>query len=224
MNPSAACGIRVFNDLFALVGELFVQTHPSDRHASFLQSVFAEHVIVVAEATRQLLPALSRCIEVTRLSLRDGHTIFACGNGGSASDAQHFVAELVGRYQETRAALPAMALTADSSTFTAVSNDFGYDAVFSRVIEAFAKRGDVLIAISTSGNSRNVLAAAAAARQRGCTVIGLTGQSGGQLAQHADIVLPVPADSVARIQEVHGLCLHALAQALDSDPRPRSVS
>jgi phosphoheptose isomerase len=213
---ATAHGIPVFDDLRALVAELAINGHPSDSHTESLQAVFAEHVLVVAEAATQLLPTLAHCIEIAHRCLSAGHKILACGNGGSAADAQHFVAELVGRYSKSRPALPAMVLSGDSATFTAVCNDFGFDQVFARQIDALARPGDVLIALSTSGNSLNVINAAGAAHGRGCTVVAFTGRSGGELVQHADVALRVPSDTVARIQEVHGLCLHALAEALDT--------
>jgi phosphoheptose isomerase len=213
---AVAHGIAVYDDLGAFVAELAIKCDRPQDDMQSLQAVFAEHARVVADAAAQILPVLSHCIGVARQCLRAGHKILACGNGGSAADAQHFVAELVGRYNHSRAPLSAIVLGSDSATLTAVSNDFGFDQVFARQVDALARRGDVLIALSTSGNSRNVINAAIAARERGCTVISLTGHNGGGLAQHADLALRVPSDTVARIQEVHELCLHALAQAIDS--------
>jgi len=215
-SDAVAHGIPVFDDLSALVAELVIKRDRPETVIELLQTIFAEHLLVVAEAARQLLPGLAQCIGVARRSLGAGHKILACGNGGSAADAQHFVAELVGRYHRSRPALSAIVLGSDSATLTAVSNDFGFEQGFARQIEALARPDDVLIAISTSGNSRNVVNAAIAARELGCTVIALTGRGGGDLVRHADIALRVPADTVARIQEVHELCLHALAEALDS--------
>jgi phosphoheptose isomerase len=213
---AAAHGIAVYDDLSAFVAELASKRVIPRDGVQSLQAVFAEHARVVADAAAQLLPTLSKCIDVARQCLRAGHKILACGNGGSAADAQHFVAELVGRYSRHRAPLPAIVLGSDSATLTAVSNDFGFDQVFARQVDAIAQRGDVLIALSTSGNSQNVINAAITARERGCTVIVLTGRNGGRLLQHAELALRVPSDTVARIQEIHELCLHALAQAIDS--------
>jgi len=177
--------------------------------------IFADHSAVVARAARELPPVLERIARVMHECLLAGGKILACGNGGSASDAQHLVAELVGRYREERRALPAIALTADAATLTALGNDYGFERVFARQVEALARAGDVLLAISTSGNSANVLQAVHAARRLGCTVVALTGAGGGALAGQTDLVLRSPSDTVARIQEVHSLCLHVICEALD---------
>jgi D-sedoheptulose 7-phosphate isomerase len=208
-------GISIFDDLQAFTGELSLSPHESNI-PGLLRSIFSEHIDVVTEAAQAILPALAECIHITRGCLARGNKILVCGNGGSAADAQHFVAELVGRYNHSRPALSAVVLGTDAATVTALSNDFGFEQVFARQVEALARSGDMLIALSTSGNSPNVINAAVAARELDCVIIALTGRSGGELAKHADITLRVPADSVARIQEVHGLCLHSLAQALDS--------
>jgi phosphoheptose isomerase len=180
-----------------------------------VQDVFAEHCAVAARAAEQLPPVIERIVATAHECLRGGHRILACGNGGSAADAQHMVAELIGRFRDERAALPACALTADAATLTALANDYGYERVFARQVEALACAGDVLFAISTSGNSPNVVLAAQAARARGCTVIALTGEGGGRLAAQADVVLRAPSSVVARIQEVHSLCIHAIVESLD---------
>jgi D-sedoheptulose 7-phosphate isomerase len=177
--------------------------------------IFADHSAVVARAARELPPVLEHIARVMHGCLLAGGKILACGNGGSASDAQHLVAELVGRYREERRALPAIALTADTATLTALGNDYGFERVFARQVEALARSGDVLIAISTSGNSANVLQAVHAARRLGCTVVAFTGAGGGALAGQTDLVLRAPSDTVARIQEVHSLCLHVICEALD---------
>jgi phosphoheptose isomerase len=213
---AAARGIPIFDDLAELAAELSRQREISARTIGTLRRSFEEHVIVVHDAMDKVLPLLAQGIEVACRSLRDGGKLLVCGNGGSAADAQHFVAELVGRFQASRRPLPAIALAGDPSTFTAISNDFGFDHLFARQVEAFAREGDVLVALSTSGNSRNVLNAADSSRAAHAFVIALTGRSGGELARHADITIKVPSDSVARIQEVHGICLHALAQEIDT--------
>jgi D-sedoheptulose 7-phosphate isomerase len=180
-----------------------------------INEIFAEHAAVAARAAEQLPPVIERIVVAVHECLGDGHKILACGNGGSAADAQHLVAELVGRFRAERRALPGIALTADSATLTALGNDYGYERVFARQVEALARDGDLLFAISTSGNSANVVQAAQTARGLGCQVVALTGVQGGQLASHADFVLRAPSAVVARIQEMHTLCIHAIADTLD---------
>jgi len=179
------------------------------------REVFAEHCAVAARAAQELPPVIERIVAAAYACLRSGHKILACGNGGSATDAQHMVAELVGRFCDERRALSAIALTADSATLTALSNDYGYERVFARQVEGLAEAGDVLFAISTSGNSANVVLAAQAAHARGCTVVALTGEGGGRLAGYADLLLRAPSNVVARIQEVHTLAIHAIVESLD---------
>jgi len=179
------------------------------------REVFAEHCAVVTRAAQELPPLIERIVAAVHECLRAGHKILACGNGGSAADAQHMVAELVGRFCDERRPLPAIALAADAATLTALSNDYGYERVFARQVEALGAPGDVLFAISTSGNSANVVLAAQVARERGCTVVALTGEAGGRLAGHADLLLRAPSRVVARIQEVHTLSIHAIVDSLD---------
>jgi len=180
-----------------------------------LREFVEEHSRVLAETLATQSEAFEEVAAMTKTCLRDGGKILIFGNGGSAADAQHFAAELVGRFEHDRQGLPAMALTVNTSTLTAVANDYGFDRVFARQVEAFAQPGDVAIAISTSGESGNVLAAARAARDLGCKVVGMTGAQGGTLAEHADAVIAVPSQTVARVQEMHELCLHALAAELE---------
>jgi D-sedoheptulose 7-phosphate isomerase len=179
-------------------------------------AAFAEHAAVLDAAARTLPPVLERAAAAVVECLERRGTVFACGNGGSASDAQHLVGELVGRFRAERRALAAVALGTDPATLTAVGNDYGFERVFARQLEALARPGDVLVAISTSGNSPNVLAAVAAAKARGVSVITLTGAGGGKLGALADVWLEAPSKVVARIQEVHGLCIHALCEAVDA--------
>jgi D-sedoheptulose 7-phosphate isomerase len=149
-------------------------------------------------------------------ALKAGRTVFAFGNGGSAADAQHFAAELVGRYERERPALPVVALTTDTSTLTAVGNDYGFDRVFARQVEALGRAGDVAIGISTSGNSPNVLRGLEAARARGLVTIALTGAGGqaGSVAQHH---VPVGETRTARVQEVHATVLHAICELVEKE-------
>ncbi len=150
--------------------------------------------------------------------LRQDGKILACGNGGSAADSQHFAAELLNRFEMERPGLAAMALTTDTSTLTSIANDYDYDQVFSKQVRALGQKNDLLLAITTSGNSKNVLAAVLAAHENGMNVVALTGRNGGKMAeilQSSDIHICVPAQSTARIQEVHLLTLHCLCDAID---------
>ncbi len=148
-------------------------------------------------------------------SFESGHRLFLCGNGGSAADSQHIAAEFMVRYVDLRRPLPAIALTTDTSILTAHTNDFEFRSVFSRQIESLGIAGDCLVSISTSGNSENIIAAVDAAKQAGIKTIGLTGQNGGQLADRVDILVPVPSNTTARIQEAHILIGHWWCQLAD---------
>lgn len=179
------------------------------------------------DAVRATLPEqIDRAAAVLRGALAPGGAkVLVCGNGGSAASAQHFVAELVGRYRADREPIGAVALAADAVTLTAVANDMLFSQVFARQVAALARPGDVLVALSTSGRSANVLGAASVARALGCLVVVLTGRAADNpLAAHADAVISVPSDSVARVQEVHALALHALADALEEDAVRRGAA
>lgn len=182
-----------------------------------IQHIFEEHAAVMQKAAETLQPDLTRIIELLQRCLANRHKVLACGNGGSAASAQHLVAELVCRFRVDRHALAGVALTADTMTLTAIGNDYGYERIFVRQVEALAAPGDVLVAISTSGHSPNVIAAAKTMREIGGSVIALTGEGGGELADHADLVLRAPSRVVARIQEVHDVCIHAIAEALEEN-------
>ena len=175
-----------------------------------IRDIFEQHQRVVAASTEQLPPVLERAAGLISACLAAGHKVLVCGNGGSAADAQHFAAELLGRFTIDRPALAAIALTTDSSSLTAIANDLGFARVFSRQVEALGMPGDVLIAISTSGESENVVQAARSAQARGCTVIAMTGQTASELGRCCELLIAVPSVDVARVQEVHALCLHAL--------------
>ena len=196
------------------------------KHIMSIANVFAEHSKVTTRAAEELPPVLERVVAAVEECLRGGHKIFACGNGGSAADAQHLVAELIGRFVHERQALPAIALTADTAILTAVGNDYGYDRVFARQLEGLAYKGDLLFAISTSGNSPNVVSAALAARERGCKIIAMTGERDARLHDHADpeLIIRAPSTVTARIQEVHTLCIHAIADSLDARLKERPLS
>jgi D-sedoheptulose 7-phosphate isomerase len=179
---------------------------------------FAESVKLKSEAVKVLAAPLGQAAERMVQCLMGEGKILACGNGGSAADAQHFAAELLNRFEMERPGLAAIALTTDSSTLTSIANDYDYDQVFSKQVRALGQPNDLLLAISTSGNSRNVVEAVQAAHDRQMGVIALTGKNGGvmgELLAPGDIHLCVPHSNTARIQEVHILCLHCLCDAID---------
>jgi D-sedoheptulose 7-phosphate isomerase len=166
------------------------------------------------------LEQLRRLVFTTHRILAAGGKILACGNGGSAADAQHFAAELVGRYHEERPALAAVALTSDGAILTCLANDYEYDRVFARQVEALGRPGDLLLAISTSGRSPSVLRALETARTRGLATAALLGRDGGSALPLADVAVVVDDEETARIQEGHAVLIHLLCEALDRLPRP----
>jgi len=166
-----------------------------------------------------LLPEIATAGSWIFESLRDGGKLLLVGNGGSAADCQHVAAELVGRFEREGRALPAIALTVDTSVLTALANDYGVDRMFARQVEALGARGDVALALSTSGNSRNVVAAVEVASTMGIRTIALTGRDGGELAARADLALRVPSDRAARIQESHITICHALCELVEAELR-----
>lgn len=188
-----------------------------------LEQRIQQHFIDSADLKYQSAQTLAKPIEAAVQALlacvTSGGKVLACGNGGSAADAQHFAAEFVGRFERERPELAAIALTTDSSILTALANDYDFKVIFSRQVRALGQPGDVLLAISTSGNSPNVLAAIEAAHTRDMVVIGLSGHGGGHMAQllrDTDVHICVPSERTARIQEVHILALHCLCDAVDS--------
>ncbi len=183
----------------------------------FIEAEFHAHEETFNKTRNQLLKLIEETASLCISSLRASGKILLCGNGGSAADAQHIAAELVGRYRKDRPGMAAIALTTDSSILTSVSNDYGYDHVFSRQVEGLAKQGDVLIAISTSGNSPNVLNAIKTARDKGCKVVGFTGNDGGKMQSACDLNLVVPARDTARIQEMHILIGHTLCGLIEEN-------
>lgn len=192
---------------------------PSAGLADRIAAHFADSAKLKQAAAQPLAGPIARAVELMCASLRAGGKILACGNGGSAADAQHFAAELLNRFEMERPGLAAFALTTDSSTLTAIANDYDFAQVFSKQVRALGHPGDVLLAISTSGNSRNVADAIAAARERQMRVVALTGRGGGQIGgmiEAEDVHVCVPHKNTARIQEVHILTLHCLCDAIDS--------
>jgi len=181
-----------------------------------IQRIFAATAAAQQGFVARHRQVLARVIEVTTHALAAGRTLFFFGNGGSAADAQHLAAEFVNRYRLARAPLPALALTTDSSALTSIANDFGYDEVFAKQIQALARRGDVAFAISTSGNAANVLRAVDECRRRGVITVGLTGGSGGKLSERVDHLLCVDATrETARIQETHIVIGHTLCELVE---------
>ncbi len=187
-----------------------------------LQKRIAQHFQASIEAKQKALeyvaPAISNASILSVQALLDGKKILCCGNGGSAADAQHFAAELLNRFEIERPGLPALAITTDSSTLTSIANDYDFREIFSKQVRALGKEGDLLLAISTSGNSTNVAQAVHAAHEREMKVIALTGRDGGEIAgllASSDVEIRVPVQSTARVQEVHILALHCLCDLID---------
>jgi D-sedoheptulose 7-phosphate isomerase len=179
---------------------------------------FQESADLKLKSAAALTQPISQAVELMFAALSNGNKILACGNGGSAADCQHFAAELVGRFERERFPLPALALTTDTSILTAVGNDYSYKDVFAKQVQAFGQAGDILLAISTSGNSANVLAAVESALEREMRVVALTGKDGGQLAKmltDADVHINVPHARTARIQEVHLVAIHCICDGID---------
>ena len=186
--------------------------------ARFIDEAFADTIAVHDRVRRANQAALCAAAGALVSALRAGRKVLVCGNGGSAADAQHLAAELVGRFAGERRAWPAVALTTDTSVLTAVANDYGFERVFARQVEAHGQAGDVLVAISTSGASPNVLRAVEAARGRGLVTIGLTGRDGGELGRAVDVHLHVASGSTPRIQEAHATLLHVLCELIEREP------
>ena len=185
---------------------------------SRISQQFSDSAHTKLEAIELLAAPIAGAVEVMVGSLVGNGRILACGNGGSAADAQHFAAELVGRFEMERQGLAAIALTTDTSIMTAVANDYGFKAIFERQVRALGQPGDVLLAISTSGNSPNVIEAIQAAQDNDLRVVALTGKGGGQIGEmlrDSDIHLCVPSDRTARIQEVHLVVMHCLCDGID---------
>ena len=182
-----------------------------------IKAVLSDHIKVVDTLKSNYLEAISlACIKLIEV-IQNGGTIFFCGNGGSAADCQHLAAELVGRFEVDRKPLKAIALTVDSSALTCISNDYDFESVFSRQIEALGNPGDLLIAISTSGNSKNIINCLLKAKDRNISTIALLGKDGGKAKDLAELKLMVPSASTARIQEAHILLGHIFCLAIDKE-------
>lgn len=187
-----------------------IATRDEDR----IKAIWNDH-LEVASGLSALAGAAAEAVDIICRSLAAGGQLLIAGNGGSAGDAQHLAAELTGRFQLERRALRALALHANTSALTAIGNDYGYEHVFARELSAHARPGDVLLALSTSGNSQNILCAIDAARARGVTAIGLTGASGGKMRTACDLCLCVPSATTARIQEMHITIGHAICELVE---------
>jgi D-sedoheptulose 7-phosphate isomerase len=180
-----------------------------------IENSLKHHIEVFEKIAAEQIDLIENCAGLIEQTLRRGNKLLLCGNGGSAADAQHIAAEFVGRYETERRAFPAIALTTDTSALTALANDYQYERIFARQIEALASDGDCLIAISTSGNSPNVIAAVMTARQKNCKVIGLTGAKGKKLASLCDACVLAPSEKKARIQEAHITVAHIWCEIID---------
>ena len=187
----------------------------SRRVSDLLSNSLQEHLKTIQQLLQSSLPKIEESGRLICDALTAGNKILVCGNGGSAADAQHIAAELIGFYESQRRSWPAIAITTDTSALTAVSNDLGFEHVFARQVAGLAQPGDVLIAITTSGKSRNVLRAVEAAREHGCKTIGLVGASAETLASLCDVVVSVPASRTSRIQEAHITIGHLWCELVD---------
>jgi D-sedoheptulose 7-phosphate isomerase len=185
-------------------------------HGNIISQLRA-HCQVMAAVERDLTPRIAETVSVLAATFRAGNKLLVMGNGGSAADAQHLAAEIVGRFKMERRALPAIALTTDSSILTALGNDYGFDYVFTRQVEALALPGDLVLGISTSGSSRNVAAALELARSRGCRTAALLGRDGGTIAGMVDLPLIVPSCETPRIQEGHITIIHIICDLLEQE-------
>lgn len=189
--------------------------NPLQNPEARVRAMLAESIRVKSELLREVAPAIARAAELLAETFRSEHRVLLFGNGGSAADAQHLAAEWCGRLERERPPLPALALPANSSDLTALGNDYGFEEVFARLVRAHGRAGDAAIAISTSGQSPNVLRAVDVARELGLRTLALTGRGGGKLAARVDLALVVPAADTQRIQECHITIGHILAQLVD---------
>lgn len=180
-----------------------------------IKSQIRSHQKVMESIGQELSPKIAAVVELLADALGNGKKLLVMGNGGSAADAQHLVAELVGRFKMERRGLPAIALTTDTSILTAIGNDYGFENIFSRQIEALARPGDVVVGISTSGTSKNVYKALLIADELGCRTIGLLGRDGGTIAEIVDVPITVPCDDTPRVQEGHITIIHILCDLLE---------
>jgi len=182
-----------------------------------IKNEFMSHLQTIQTVIETLQEDVEKASLMAVETLKNGNKILLCGNGGSAADAQHIAAELTGRYKTERRGLPAIALTTDTSALTAIGNDYGYDRVFDRQVESLAVKGDLIIGISTSGNSTNVINAFKVAKEIGCKTLGLSGRDGGAMNEWCDLNVVVPSNNTPRIQEMHILFAHTICQIIDDE-------
>lgn len=192
-------------------------TDATNGFTEYLDSELAEHTALISRTRDALQSDFVRLVAACAEALRAGHKLFFFGNGGSAADAQHLATELVVRYRRNRTAIAAIALTTDTSALTAIGNDFGFDSLFSRQIEALCRAGDVAIGISTSGNSENVIRGLQAAKAAGAITVAFAGEGGGRLAGQVDHSIFIPSKTTARIQEMHLMLGHVLCALLEKE-------
>ena len=182
----------------------------------YVEQIFADSIAVKQQTLKDNLPQIVAAAEVIIAAFKTRNRVFFCGNGGSAADSQHIAAEFIGRFQKERKSWPAIALTTDSSILTALGNDYSFDIVFARQLEGLGQKGDVAFAISTSGNSKNVLAGVKQAKAMGITTIAVTGGTGGQLASTCDIAIVAASPKTARIQESHLCIFHSICEIVEN--------
>ena len=185
-------------------------------YSDIIKKIFEEHINVIKESKSSVVERIETAADLVSKSLSSKGTIFWCGNGGSAADSQHIAAEFVGRFKKNREPLKSIALSTDTSVITCISNDFSYEEIFSRQLEALGNKNDILVAITTSGNSENIIKALLQAKNMGIKTIGLLGKDGGKCKNLVDLPIIVPSDSTARIQETHILIEHLLCELVEN--------
>lgn len=185
-------------------------------YSDIIKKIFEEHINVIKESKSSVVEKIETAADLISKSLSSKGTIFWCGNGGSAADSQHIAAEFVGRFKKNRQPLKSIALSTDTSVITCISNDFGYEEIFSRQLGALGNKNDILIAITTSGNSENIIKALLQAKNMAIKTIGLLGKDGGKCKNLVDLPIIVPSDSTARIQETHILIEHLLCELVEN--------
>jgi len=182
---------------------------------SSIPAAFSRHTAIIQRTSTECVSDIAKSLDLLESAALNRKTVFICGNGGSASQSQHFATEWVCRYKENRRALKAIALTSDNSSMTAISNDYAFDSIFSRQLEALGEKGDILIVLTTSGRSPNILKVLLKAKDLGIKTIAMTGSKGSDLKNISDITIIIPSEETARIQEAHGIIIHILCEAIE---------